>query len=208
MPNIIIFEDNDRLRESLVYLLNSDKRYTVVYDCNNCDNAASVARVYQPDIALMDIDMPGTSGIEGVKQIKEARPQTAVIMYTVFEDDEKLFACLCAGANGYLLKKTPPARLFDAIEEVMEGGAPMNPSIASKVIASFKKKPGHEKYDLSARELEVLQLMLKGHSTKIIASTLYISFETVRSHLKNIYNKLHVNCGKEAIAKVLNERIV
>jgi len=208
VPNIIIFEDNDRLRESLVFLLNSDKRYTVVYDCNNCDNAASVARLYQPDVVLMDIDMPGTSGIEGVKQIKEARPQTAVIMYTVFEDDEKLFACLCAGANGYLLKKTPPARLFDAIEEVMDGGAPMNPSIASKVIASFKKKSGHQKYDLSTRELEVLQLLLKGHSTKIIASTLYISFETVRSHLKNIYNKLHVNCGKEAIAKVLNDRIL
>jgi DNA-binding NarL/FixJ family response regulator len=208
MPNIIIFEDNDRLRESLVYLLICDKRYTVVYDCNNCDNAASVARLYEPEVVLMDIDMPGTSGIEGVKQIKEARPQTAVIMYTVFEDDEKLFACLCAGANGYLLKKTPPARLFDSIEEVMEGGAPMNPSIASKVIASFKKKSGHQKYDLSARELEVLQLLLKGHSTKIIASTLYIAFETVRSHLKNIYNKLHVNCGKEAIAKVLNERIL
>jgi DNA-binding NarL/FixJ family response regulator len=208
VPNIIIFEDNDRLRESLVYLLNSDKRYAVVYDCNNCDNAASVAKVYQPEVVLMDIDMPGTSGIEGVKQIKEARPQTAVIMYTVFEDDEKLFACLCAGANGYLLKKTPPARLFDAIEEVIEGGAPMNPSIASKVIASFKKKSGHQKYDLSARELEVLQLLLKGHSTKIIASTLYISFETVRSHLKNIYNKLHVNCGKEAIAKVLSDRIL
>lgn len=157
---------------------------------------------------MMDIDMPGISGIEGVKQVKEARPQTAVIMYTVFEDDEKLFACLCAGANGYLLKKTPPARLFDAIEEVLEGGAPMTPSIASKVIASFQKKAGHQKYDLSARELEVLQLLLKGHSTKIIAATLYISFETVRSHLKNIYNKLHVNCGKEAIAKVLNERIL
>jgi len=208
VPNIIIFEDNDRLRDSLVYLLNSDKRYGVVYDSNNCDNAASLVRIYQPEVVMMDIDMPGISGIEGVKQVKEARPQTAVIMYTVFEDDEKLFACLCAGANGYLLKKTPPARLFDAIEEVLEGGAPMTPSIASKVIASFQKKAGHQKYDLSARELEVLQLLLKGHSTKIIAATLYISFETVRSHLKNIYNKLHVNCGKEAIAKVLNERIL
>ena len=208
MPNFIIFEDNDRLRESLVYLLNSDKRYTVVYDSNNCEHAASLTRTYKPEVVLMDIDMPGISGIEGVKLVKEARPETAVIMYTVFEDDEKLFACLCAGANGYLLKKTPPARLFDAIEEVMEGGAPMNPSIASRVIASFKKKQGHQKYDLSARELEVLQLLLKGHSTKVIAAALFISFETVRSHLKNIYNKLHVNCGKEAIAKVLNERIL
>jgi DNA-binding NarL/FixJ family response regulator len=208
VPDFIIFEDNDRLRESLVYLLNSDKRYTVVYDSNNCEHAASLTKIHQPDIVLMDIDMPGISGIEGVKLVKESRPETAVIMYTVFEDDEKLFACLCAGANGYLLKKTPPARLFDAIEEVLEGGAPMNPSIASRVIASFKKKQGNQKYDLSPRELEVLQLLLKGHSTKIIAATLFISFETVRSHLKNIYNKLHVNCGKEAIAKVLNERIL
>jgi DNA-binding NarL/FixJ family response regulator len=208
MPNIIIFEDNDRLRESLVYLLSSDKRYQVVYDCGNCDSAASVARMYEPDVVLMDIDMPGTSGIDGVKQIKEARPQTAVVMYTVFEDDEKLFACLCAGANGYLLKKTPPAHLFDAIEEVIEGGAPMSPSIARKVIASFSKKTSDLKYNLSARELEVLHLLLKGHSSKVIASTLFISFETVRSHLKNIYHKLHVNCGKEAIAKVLNERII
>ena len=136
----MLFEDNDRLRESLAYLLDSDKRYTIVYDCNNCDNAASLVRIYQPDVVLMDIDMPGIGGVEGVQQIKEARPQTSVIMYTVFEDDEKLFACLSAGANGYLLKKTPPARLFDAIEEVMEGGAPMNPGIASKVIASFQKK--------------------------------------------------------------------
>ena len=208
MPDFIIFEDNDPLRESLVYLLNSDKRYRVVYDSNSCEHAASLTRIHQPDIVLMDIDMPGVSGIEGVKLVKEARPGTAVIMYTVFEDDEKLFACLCAGANGYLLKKTPPARLFDAIEEVLEGGAPMNPSIASRVIASFKKKQGNQKYDLSPRELEVLQLLIKGHSTKIIAATLYISFETVRSHLKNIYNKLHVNCGKEAIAKILSERII
>ncbi len=112
-------------------------------------------------------------------------------MYTVFENDEKLFACLCAGANGYLLKKTPPARLFDAIAEVINGGAPMSPSIAKKVIDSFNKKRLHNKtiFFFSVRELEVLQLLVKGHSTKMIAATLFISFETVRSHLKNIYNK-------------------
>ncbi len=204
---IIIFEDNDHLRESLVYLLNRDERYKVIADYNNCTEATSITSVYQPDVVLMDIDMPGMNGIEGVK-VKEARPQTAVIMYTVFENDEKLFACLCAGANGYLLKKTPPARLFDAIEEVINGGAPMSPSIAKKVIDSFNKKTAQQNYFLSARELEVLQLLVKGHSTKMIAATLFISFETVRSHLKNIYNKLHVNCGKEAIAKVLTERIL
>ncbi|WP_153800897.1 response regulator [Foetidibacter luteolus] len=205
---IIIFEDNDRLRESLVYLLKSNNAFEVAGEYNNCREAATIARVYKPDVVLMDIDMPLSNGIDGVKQIKEAMPQTAVVMYTVFEDDEKLFACLCAGANGYLLKKTPPARLFDAIEEVIAGGAPMSPSIARRVLESFSPKKQARQYDLSARETEVLQLLVKGHSTKIIADKLFISFETVRSHLKNIYTKLHVNCGKEAIAKVLSERIL
>ena len=184
--SLIIFEDNDHLRESLVYLFKSDERYKFVNDYSNCNEAAAIVRVYEPDVVLMDIDMPGTSGVEGVKQIKEARPQTAVVMYTVIENDEKLFNCLCAGANGYLLKKTPPARLFDAIEEVMAGGAPMSPSIARKVLDSFNQKKQTQQYDLSQREIEVLQLLVKGHSTKVIASTLFVSFETVRSHLKNI----------------------
>jgi DNA-binding NarL/FixJ family response regulator len=162
----------------------------------------------RPDVVLMDIDLPILSGTEGVKQVKEARPDIAVIMYTVVEDDEKLFSCLCAGANGYLLKKTPPARLFDAIQEVLDGGAPMSPIIARKVLDSFNSYKGSIKYDLSVREVDVLRLLVKGHSSKIIAATLFISFETVRSHLKNIYNKLHVNCGKEAIAKVLGEHIL
>ncbi len=204
---IIIFEDNDRLRESLAYLLQSAPDYEVAGDYNNCGDAANITRVYQPDVVLMDIDMPGESGIKGVSMVKEARPQTAVIMYTVFEDDEKLFQCLCAGANGYLLKKTPPEKIFEAIHEVVEGGAPMSPSVAKKVIGSFQSvRPGNQ-YDLTGRELEVLQLLSKGHSTKAIADKLKIAFNTVRSHLKNIYAKLHVNCGKEAIAKVLGEHI-
>jgi len=205
---IVIFEDNDRLRESLVYLLNTAQDYEVVADFNNCIEAATMVRVYHPDVVLMDIDLPILSGTEGVKQVKEARPDIAVIMYTVVEDDEKLFSCLCAGANGYLLKKTPPARLFDAIQEVLDGGAPMSPIIARKVLDSFNSYKGSIKYDLSVREVDVLRLLVKGHSSKIIAATLFISFETVRSHLKNIYNKLHVNCGKEAIAKVLSEHIL
>lgn len=205
---VLIFEDNDRLRESLVYLLNTADDYEVVGGFDNCTEAGRLVRIYQPDVVLMDIDLPIHSGIEGVKLVKEARPDTAIIMYTVIEDNEKLFSCLCAGANGYLLKKTPPARLFDAIHEVMEGGAPMSPIIARKVLDSFNSYKGSKIYDLSIRELEVLRLLVKGHSTKVIAATLFISFETVRSHLKNIYNKLHVNCGKEAIAKVLTEHIL
>jgi DNA-binding NarL/FixJ family response regulator len=208
MPaKIAIFEDNDRLRESLAYLLKMNN-YEVTGDYNQCNDAANIVRVYKPDVVLMDIDMPGQSGIQGVALIKEARPETAVIMYTVFEDDEKLFQCLCAGANGYLLKKTPPAKLFDAIQEVLEGGAPMSPSIARKVLNTFKARPESNNYMLSPREIEVLQWLIKGYSIKIIASEMNLAFDTVRSHLKNIYQKLHVNCGKEAIAKALNERIV
>jgi len=208
MPiRIAIFEDNDALRESLVYLLKNASGYDVIGDYNNCIEAATIARVYQPDVVLMDIDMPERNGIQGVRAVKEARPETSVIMYTVFEDEEKLFECLCAGANGYLLKKTSPSYLFEAIQEVADGGAPMSPSIARKVLNSFQQ--GKTKlYQLSSREGEVLQLLIKGYSTKMIAAELEISFDTARFHLKNIYQKLHVNCGKEAIAKALNERIV
>src|SRR6476661_3420816 len=149
MPaSIVLFEDNDRLRESLTYLLNMNG-YAVLGSYGHCGEASLVARVYKPDVALMDIDMPGANGIMGVQMIKESNPNTAVIMYTVFEDDDKLFQCLCAGANGYLLKKTPPARLFDAINEVLEGGAPMSPIIAQKVLSTFRSKQDVNKYNLS-----------------------------------------------------------
>jgi DNA-binding NarL/FixJ family response regulator len=155
----------------------------------------------------MDIDMPEEDGISGVRAIKETNPQTAVIMYTVFEDDEKIFQCLCAGANGYLLKKTSPSHLFEAIQQVMDGGAPMSPLIARKVLNSFQQGRKN-RYQLSEREVSVLQLLSKGYSTKMIAAELEIAFDTARFHLKNIYQKLHVNCGKEAIVKALSERIV
>jgi DNA-binding NarL/FixJ family response regulator len=208
MPvSIVLFEDNDRLRESLSCLINSDPAYEVKGDFNNCNDAVEITRQLQPDVVLMDIDMPGKTGISGVAMVKETRPETAVIMYTVFEDDERLFQCLCAGANGYLLKKTPPARLFDAIAEVLDGGAPMSPMIAAKVLNSFRQKTDN-RYNLTTRESEVLQLLTKGNSIKMIAAELSMAFDTVRSHLKNIYQKLHVNCGKEAIAKVLKEKII
>jgi DNA-binding NarL/FixJ family response regulator len=209
MPiRIVIFEDNDRLRESLAVLLQHSEDYMVVGHFNNCDHATEITIMHQPDVVLMDIDMPGKTGIEGVSLVKEARPETAVIMYTVFEDNEKLFQCLCAGANGYLLKKTSPQKLFDAIQEVIEGGAPMSPQIARKVLGTFHARSTRVSYDLSPRETEVLQHLIKGFGTKQIAAELLISFDTVRSHLKSIYQKLHVNCGKEAIVKALRERIV
>jgi DNA-binding NarL/FixJ family response regulator len=208
MPiRIAIFEDNNSLRESLVYLLKNLSEYEVVGDYPNSKDAATIARVYKPDVVLMDIDMPEEDGISGVRAIKETNPQTAVIMYTVFEDDEKIFQCLCAGANGYLLKKTSPSHLFEAIQQVMDGGAPMSPLIARKVLNSFQQGRKN-RYQLSEREVSVLQLLSKGYSTKMIAAELEIAFDTARFHLKNIYQKLHVNCGKEAIVKALSEHIV
>jgi DNA-binding NarL/FixJ family response regulator len=205
---IVIFEDNHKLRESLAFLLDHYDNYEVVAHFDRCEDAANIVRVYHPDVVLMDIDMPGMSGIEGVSLVKEAMPEVAVIIYTVFDDDEKLFRCLCAGANGYLLKKTPPPKLFEAIQEVLDGGAPMSPVIAKKVLTTFHVHGGKFKYSLTPREMEVLQFLAKGYGAKQIALEMKLSFDTVRGHLKNIYRKLHVNCGKEAIVKALKERIV
>jgi len=157
---------------------------------------------------LMDIDMPGMSGIQGVEIVKKTKPEVSVIINTVFEDDDKLFKCLCAGANGYLLKKIPPQKIFDAINEVLAGGAPLSPQIARKVLSTFHTNTTTFKYTLTPREIEVLQYLTKGYGSKHIAAEMFLSNETVRSHLKNIYEKLHVNCGKEAIVKALQERIV
>jgi len=209
MPvSIIIFEDNEQLRESLVTLLNNSEGYNVIGDYNNVIDAANIIRRYRPDVVIMDIDLPEKSGIEGVRMIKETKPETLVIMYTMFEDDEKLFNSLCAGANGYILKKTSPYKLFEAINEVMEGGAPMSPTIAKRVLQTFQNKSAVRLYHLSPRETEILHLLIKGYSVKLIAAELKIAFDTTRAHLRNIYQKLHVNCGKEAIAKVLSEKIV
>jgi DNA-binding NarL/FixJ family response regulator len=204
---IIIFEDNEQLRSSLVVLLNGSDLYAVIGDYENVNDAPNIVRRARPDVVIMDIDLPGKSGIQGVAEIKEARPATLVIMYTMFEDDEKIFKSLCAGANGYILKKTSPHKLFEAINDVMEGGAPMSPSVAKRVLQSFAVKSPLQ-YRLTDREKEILALLTKGYSIKLIAAELDIAFETARSHLKNIYQKLHVNCGKEAIAKVLRERII
>src|SRR5450432_1229549 len=208
MPvSIIIFEDNEQLRESLEVLLNSSAEFEVLGAYNHCLQAANIIRRLNPDVVIMDIDLPEQSGIEGTRIIKETKPDTAVIMYTMFEDYKKIFDSLCAGANGYILKITTPYKLFDAIKEVMDGGAPMSPTIARRVLQSFQQKNIQQLYDLSKRENEILELLTEGYSIKLIASELRIAYETVRSHLKNIYAKLHVNCGKEAIVKVLREKI-
>jgi DNA-binding NarL/FixJ family response regulator len=205
---IILFEDDEQLRQLLVMLLAEGNKFTVVGDYADCKKCDFYILRDEPDVVIMDIDMPGKSGIDGVRMIKEARPETYVVMYTMFEDDDKLFQSLCAGANGYILKKMAPDKLEEAIIDVIHGGAPMSPSIARKVLYSFQRSKNIRNYDLSKREKEILQLLIEGYPTKQIASELFIAFDTVRTHLKNIYTKLHVNCGKEAISKALKERIV
>ncbi|MEP6513908.1 MAG: response regulator transcription factor [Parafilimonas sp.] len=206
---IVIFEDNFRLRQSLKILLNGVEGYTVCGDYENCINAGEIIDEHKPDVVIMDIDMPGVDGIGGLHIIKERRPETYIIMHTVLEDEERLFECLCAGANGYILKNTSFVQLLDAIENVLHGGAPLSPPIAKKVLQSFQQNPvSRSQHNLSERETEVLKYLVKGFSYKMIAATCFISLDTVRGHIRNIYAKLHVNCGREAVVKALRDKIV
>lgn len=206
---IAIFEDNTRLRESLTVLLNGVEGYSVCGDYANCAAAADVIRQHQPDVVIMDIDMPGVDGIEGLRIIKEQRPETYIIMHTVLEDDERLFRCLCGGANGYILKNTSFVHLLEAIGNVLNGGAPLSPIIAKKVLQHFHPSgTGRLQYHLSDREKEVLHYLVKGYSYKMIAAHCHISLDTVRGHIRNIYSKLHVNCGREAVSKALRDNIL
>jgi DNA-binding NarL/FixJ family response regulator len=205
---IVIFEDNSRLRQSLKILLDGVDGYTVCGDYENCSRAIAVVDEHRPDVIIMDINMPGGDGIEGLRVIKEHRPQTYIIMHTVLEDEERLFECLCSGANGYILKNTSFVNLLEAIDNVLNGGAPLSPSIAKKILASFRQPPNRMQYHLSERETEIVKYLVKGYSYKMIANACHISLDTVRGHIRNIYAKLHVNCGREAVAKALRDKIV
>ncbi len=206
---ISIYEDNRKLREQLTHFINAQADLQVV---GAFANGLHIERNFDqgmPDVVIMDIDMPGINGVEAVKICKQLHPEVQIIMYTVFEDDEKLFASLCAGADGYILKKSAPSALIDAIKDVYTGGVPLSPNIARKVLHTFKeKKISRSKYPLTKREVEVLTLLTKGFSYKQIAAHCYITLDTVRKHLQHIYTKLHVTCGTEAVAKALRHHIV
>ena len=209
MPlKILIFEDNVALRLSLKTLLIGVEGYTVAGDYSNCKNAKEITETILPDIVIMDIDMPEVNGIEGLKIIKETKPDTQIIMHTVFDDDQRLFDCLCYGASGYILKNTTFSKLIEAIDTVQKGGSPLSPLIARKVLNSFHQEEKTNSYSLSKRELEILGLMVQGFSYKMIADACFISIDTVMGHVRNIYTKLHVNCGKAAVAKALKDKIV
>ncbi|MBL0135595.1 MAG: response regulator transcription factor [Chitinophagaceae bacterium] len=210
MPHkLIIFEDNARLRQSLELLLNDEKTFRVMASYPDCRNAIEAIEETAAELIVMDIDMPGMNGVEGVKMIKSTYPDVKVVMHTVFDDDTRIFDSICAGADGYLLKNTSPLQLIRSLEEVMEGGAPMSPFVAQKVFQHFRTQPIlNDDFNLTPREKEVLELLVKGNSYKMIANTCSVSIDTVKRHLQNIYHKLHVNCGTEAVAKAIRHRIV
>ena len=215
MPvRVAIFEDRKTVRDAITLLVKGTPGLEFAGAFPDCNNLLSNIRYTEPDVVLMDIEMPGMNGIEAVKLIKQHFPKITVVMQTVFEDDEKIFAAICNGASGYLLKDTPPSRLMESISEAHHGGAPMSPSIAKKTLNLFQKflspiaDAKQEDYHLTPREKEILQWLIKGYSYKMIADACKISFDTVRSHIRNIYEKLHVASMTEAVAKAIKERIV
>jgi DNA-binding NarL/FixJ family response regulator len=209
MISVSIYEDNEKLRDVLEMLISTTDGFRVLGTYADCQNVRAEIKASRPDVVIMDIDMPGCSGIDGVKLIKEIDVTVKVIMHTVFDDDDKLFACLSNGADGYLLKRDTYVQLMFAIRDVMDGGAPMSPGIARKVLTVFHKpKETGEQYHITPREQQVLQLLSRGFSYRMIGIEFSISPETVKRHLKNIYQKLHVQCGPEAVAKAIREKII
>ncbi|HRG27248.1 MAG TPA: response regulator transcription factor [Chitinophagales bacterium] len=208
---VAIFEDNKHLRESLYYLINGTPGFSCTGAYPDCNDAVFQITKDTPDVILMDIEMPGLNGIQGVKLIKNKFPQVHVLMQTIFHDENNIFDAICAGASGYILKSTTPAEYIAAIKDVYNGGSPMTGSIARKVLELFQKNiqvEAKQDYQLTPKEKEMLQFMVQGKSFKMIAEAAGISYETVRTHMKNIYAKLHVNSNTEAVSKVLKEKLL
>ncbi|MEK7727775.1 MAG: response regulator transcription factor [candidate division KSB1 bacterium] len=203
--SVALIEDDVDIRRGLALLLNKTPGFACAAAYPDCETALQEIADDPPEVLLMDIQLPGMSGIEGVRRIKKLLPDLDVIMLTIHDDDKRVFDSLCAGACGYLVKTTPPAKLLEAIKEVYAGGAPMSASIARLVIQSFRKS---SESNLSPRELEILSLLCQGKSYKMIAEALHLSKGTVHSHLKKIYKKLEVNSMTEAVAKAHQERLV
>jgi DNA-binding NarL/FixJ family response regulator len=212
MIHVAIVEDNHTIRDGLAVLINGTNGYKCIGTYYDCESFLNNLDKLNPDVVLMDIALPGMNGIEGIKIAVEKKPDLNVLMLTVHEESDKVFDALCAGACGYLVKKTPPLRLLEAIKEVSEGGSPMSSRIARQVINAFKDvNPSEEErtcYNLSTREIEVLNLLAVGNNYQEIANDLFISVDTVRHHIRNIYKKLHVHSSSEAVAKAIRKRLI
>ena len=200
---VAVIEDQPRIREGLRFLIDSSEGYRCVGAFGSVEEA--LAGIPETDVALIDIGLPGMSGIEGIRRLKERQPQLRLLALTVYDDDDRIFEALCAGASGYLLKKTPPARLMEGLRDVMEGGAVMSPEVAERVVALFKefRPPEKADYRLTPHELRLLKLLGEGHSYKTAAAELGSSVNTVGFHMRSIYSKLQVHSKSEAVAKAL-----
>ncbi len=207
MIKIAIVEDNKTLRNSLTHLFNHYEGMQCVAALPHLMNVVSEFKKSRPDIVLMDIGLPNISGIEGVRTVKENIEDIQILMFTVFEDDEKIFEAIKAGASGYLLKKSSPEEIVEAVKSLYMGGAPMSASIARKVIESFQhhRYAYRSDYELTTRETEILNSLIDGLSYKKLAEKYFISISTVRTHIGHIYEKLHVNSNAQAVAKALKK---
>lgn len=206
---VAIIEDQRELREGLSFLINSTSPFLCRHAYGSMEDALAGIGVDPPRVALIDIGLPGLSGIDGVRILRERYPSIAAVLLTVFKDDDRIFRAICAGACGYLLKKTPPARLLEAVREIAEGGAVMSPEVATRVVELFRKSQAPtQAAGLSPQELRLLKLMMEGHQNKTAAAELGISAHTVNFHLRSIYEKLHVHSRTEAVARALREGLI
>lgn len=202
---ITIVEDNEVVRDGFALLIDSVSEYQVVSTYDNCEDALKNLKSDHPNIILMDLELPGMHGVEGIRQIKKRNADVSIIVITVHANSELVFEALCAGASGYITKNAGHSKLLDAIAEVQRGGAPMSSQIARMVVQSFQKNTDSP---LTSRETEVLELLAKGKSYTVIADELFVHKETIKSHIKNIYTKLQVNSKADAIEKALRDRLI
>ncbi len=209
MIKVLLYDDSDQFREAITLLLGGTEGFEVAGSFNNCETAAADIDMLKPDVILMDIDMPGATGIDGVRMIREKNDTIKIIMLTVFDNNQNIYDAIRFGANGYVLKKSAPTAIINAIKDVFEGGAPMNSSIATQVLQMFAgMSPATQNYGLSEKEKAVLKSLVDGNSYKMVAASLNISIDTVRTHIRNIYEKLQVNSKSAAVAKALKDRIL
>jgi DNA-binding NarL/FixJ family response regulator len=207
---VVIVEDHREFRESLAFMVNATEGYHCAGHYRTMEEAIEKIPSSAPDVVLSDIGLPGMSGIDGVKILKARHPRLLILMLTIYDDDDRIFDALCAGASGYLLKKTPPARLLDSLKEAVGGGAPMSPEVARRVIALFRdvRPPERVDYDLTPHETRLLKLLVEGHNYKTAAAALNVTTATISFHLQRIYEKLQVHSKSEAVAKALRNRLV
>ena len=207
---VAIIEDIRTLRDGLSALIDGTPGFQCTGRFRSAEEAIERIRADLPDVVLADIGLPGMSGIEAVRLLKEQFPALTLLMLTVYDDDDRVFEALCAGASGYLLKKTPPARLLESLKEAVEGGAPMSPEIARRVVELFReiRPPEQSQQQLTAHELRLLKLLVNGYSYKAAATNLGVSINTVCFHIKKIYEKLQVHSKSEAVAKALRHRLI